>query len=133
MENPEGQLGETVLQACAVVVILTEGSLECKEQLQVVIDCMKASETSSDVPLLIPVNTPSFRFPSSDFYSKDLPALYPDRAYVSDLVKTFFNRIAVCFSTNASDHIMMTQALEVQARIPVRKSRIRSSAQIAGA
>lgn len=53
---------ELVIKSCAVVVVLSAGTLECWDQLTAILEVMAMQSNS---PAVIPVSTPNFSFPST--------------------------------------------------------------------
>jgi len=109
-----------VARSRAVIVLLSQGTMESLPQLAAIVELMSTvASVSSSPPQVIPVNTPGFQFPDAAYYETVFPRIWPgesDTAAAS--IQAFFKRIAVFFATNASDGVIDTQAREVVARIP---------------
>lgn len=102
----------TIRKAAAVVVVLTSGSLHSWQQVQVI---AAVSDTSVH---LIPVNTPSFRFPVDKTYSDVVPSFMTDcRSQLQDTLNSFFFLISVSWETFASNTVLNAQAQQVMRRI----------------
>jgi len=113
------QLISCVSRARSVLVMLTSGTLESKQQLQII--CY-ASERKAH---MIPILTPNFNFPTASYYANVLPqvlvvACKPDVSRYQSYILTFFKTIAVALSTHAGDSVLNTQAKQVARRIPTK-------------
>ena len=66
------------------------------------------------------MNLDGFKFPTDDYYAKDLQTLWPagNIAQAEENIRSFFKRISVFFAIAASDQVLDTQALAVFSRIP---------------
>merc|ERR1711879_167816 len=68
---------------------------------------------------VVPVNIPSFTFPTGHYYTDVLPSIWPGVARIAqDRIQSFFKRIAVPLVVHASDHVLEISAAEVLKRIP---------------
>jgi len=106
---------EVVFRAYTVVVVLSQGSLECPQQLQLIAECF-GSDSHVEV---VPVTLPSFKFPAKEYYDEYLPSEFQDdSAMMADSVRALFKNIAVQFATHASNKVLDAQAMELLARIP---------------
>merc|ERR1711920_518834 len=120
-----------VAHSRAVVLILTNDTLDSLPQLKTIAVAMKAAEENEGWPVVIPVSTPGFSFPSHSFYSEMLPKIWrqctsstslgSDSEDVADAerhIQAFFRLIAIPFSTHSSERVLDAQAEDVVARIP---------------
>ena len=96
-----------------LVVLLSLGTLANLEQLR----AMSAAMASPGLQV-IPVSLPDFVFPSEDFYSSALTAMFgaSDAGELTLNMQGFFRIIAVTFSTHGSHSVLEVQSREVLAR-----------------
>eukprot|EP00971_Amphidinium_carterae_P001095 21627-Amphidinium_carterae.1 len=96
----------------SVLVLLSKNSLYNVPQLHVMV---KGIQTSRQ---MIPINLPTFAFPSDDYYAKNLPLHFRnDPSAAQRRLQTFFKTIAVNFAVHSSDQVLDAQAAEVVRRI----------------
>jgi len=121
-------------RAHAVVVILSRGSLQCYQQLDVIVTCMQIQESHHDNGhVVLPVNLWDFQFPGAGFYESSLPALWQgDVQDVTEWLRSFFLLITVTLSTLASDVVITSQAKEVTTRLRNSHQTARSRANRSG-
>eukprot|EP00971_Amphidinium_carterae_P326001 6456600-Amphidinium_carterae.1 len=95
-----------------VLVLLSKNSLYNIPQLHVMVKGIHASRQ------MIPINLPTFAFPSDDYYAKNLPLHFQnDPSAAQSRLQTFFKTIAVHFAVHSLDQVLDTQAAEVVRRI----------------
>mmetsp|Transcript_55619 Transcript_55619/g.130204 ORF Transcript_55619/g.130204 Transcript_55619/m.130204 type:complete len:1444 (+) Transcript_55619:60-4391(+) len=103
-----------VARARATVVILTGHSLDCLQQIEVIM------VATLGAAVLIPMVTPVFTFPGNNYYRVVLPSILGgshDRSVVRAM-KTFFDQIAVPLSTHAPEITLRTEVSQVWTRVP---------------
>jgi len=106
-----------VCSARAVIIMLSRGSLESAEQLQIIMDAMVVAGETEVVPMI----TASFRFPSKQFYDEEFGRRLSndtDVAQMRSRVEGLFKRIAVPWHTHSSDNVLSAQAADLIKRIP---------------
>jgi len=133
LEEPDQEL-VAMKNACAIVVILSPGTMSCPAQLDTMVHAMimfdvpqvsnvRHSLTSLNADLsgstIIPVTLPGFEFPTTDYYVNVLPVLLPEECaeIATGAMQAFFRNIAVNFATNLSDTVLAAQAAGVLERI----------------
>jgi len=133
LEEPDQEL-VAMKNACAIVVILSPGTMSCPAQLDTIVHAMimfdvpqvsnvRHSLTSLNADLsgstIIPVTLPGFEFPTTDYYVNVLPVLLPEECaeIATGAMQAFFRNIAVNFATNLSDTVLAAQAAGVLERI----------------
>jgi hypothetical protein len=113
-------VANAVARATAVVVVLTQGTMQSLQQLAAIVELMTTiSSVDQHPPQVIPVNTPGFIFPNEAYYQEAFPSIWPgDSTAAAVHMQSFFKQIAVFFPTNDSDSILDKQAMEVVSLIP---------------
>eukprot|EP00971_Amphidinium_carterae_P088794 1757177-Amphidinium_carterae.1 len=72
--------------------------------------------------VVIPMVTPLFKFPGSNYYKVVLPSIMGgDNTNVVRAVKTFFEQIAVPLSTHAPEVTLRAEVSQVWARLPAEE------------
>jgi hypothetical protein len=117
-DQKQSHFTSVIDQARAVVVILSVGTLGNPKQLTVMTDAMlvreHAEKKKGNTLPVVPLCTPSFRFPDEKFYKTTLPVFFNSTAErAAPYIQSFFKRIAVQLSTSASDAILEKQLEEV--------------------
>merc|ERR1712136_738387 len=125
-------VSQLAMHARAVVVVLSSRTLESLPQLTAIVCSVQPSlktftaKTKTDAftqrmteassrqgkkRTLIPVATPSFQFPGSNFYDVVLPNIWPgDVEDAVSAIQEFFKTIAVHLAINASSDVIRTQS-----------------------
>jgi len=107
------ELRASISRSRLTVVILTAFTLECLQQVQVIILGMLGKAC------VVPVVTPRFQFPGDTYYRDALPSLFTeDLEEAEKAMKNFFEQIAIPLSTHASESTLKAEASEVLRRIP---------------
>jgi len=138
-DGAERDLEPAVVDALAVIVVLSRKSLESLPQMRLIMLAMEAAAVArdkgtptptpatwtnsipNDVPPLevIPMNTPSFTFPSSaeldDIMSR---VMVKDQAAAHANLKEFFKIIAISLASGAPHNVLAAQVGMATARIP---------------
>merc|ERR1712137_285169 len=110
------ELCRNAFKARCVILLLSRGSLESEEQLQVIGEIIMHG---APFPALVPVHLPGFEFPSEPYFKEILPKVWPgSSAEMRSCLQGFFNRISLRFSTEASEVELSAQAQRVLDRIP---------------
>jgi len=106
---------QVILSSFACVIVLSAKTLACGEQLYAI-----AQSQDLHPHCIVPLTSPSFRFPNELFYLEKLSrcSLLGSFTDAESRVRSFFYRIAIAFSTNASDQLLTVQAQEVFRRFP---------------
>jgi len=109
-----------VAMSRATIVLLSEGSLRSVLQLGVIMQAMDSQGLGAGTwPVVLPVNTSSFKFPAADYYARVLPRVWEgDSDHAAERIQSFFNRITIFLATAASDAILNTQCSDIVERIP---------------
>jgi len=105
---------QLITNARALVMIFTKSSLMSMPQLQTLV-----AACSADVSI-VPVSTPNFSFPGSDYFAKTLPAIWRGEEIdkVVEVIQLTFTAICVYFATHSSDDILTVQSKEILKRLP---------------
>jgi len=102
-----------VAKARAVAVILTAETLDSLQQIEVI---MVATLGKACV---IPLVTKYFQFPGDAYYSTVLPSIYgDDHEEAERAMRSFFEQIAVTFSTHAALTTIRAEMRQFLSRIP---------------
>eukprot|EP00971_Amphidinium_carterae_P336274 6472543-Amphidinium_carterae.1 len=102
--------------ARATVVILSGHSLDCLQQIEVI---MVATLGRA---VVIPVVTPLFKFPGSNYFKVVLPSIMGgDNTSAVRAMKTFFDQIAIPLSTHAPEVTLRVEVSQVWARLPTEE------------
>ena len=118
----KNQLCSLVACARAVVVLLSQGSMESIDQVLVMVTAMSSrTQTTGAANNSIPMSLPGFIFPDRQRMQSIVVKVCGDlQAEAQDHMANFFKLIATPLSTHASDAILETQAIDVARRIPTR-------------
>merc|ERR1712194_62363 len=97
----------------AIVVVLSHRSLDTPGQVTLII----AGQSEPHINI-IPMNIPSFKFPTADYFSDVLPNVIPNcSSDHQNFMSKFFKRISAPLTIHASDDIISTQCGEILRRI----------------
>lgn len=111
------RIRSVVTKSTAVVVLLSSGSLESEEQLNVIALALNVRSLPA-----LPMAMPCFRFPSPDFFTQELPKRAP--CDIIGHLQVLFKQIAVAFPINESTAILNTQAAAVVCRLKADCKRV---------
>jgi len=111
-------LRASISRSRLTVVILTVHTLECLQQVQVIIVGMLGKAC------VVPVVTPRFQFPGDSYFRNMLPSLFTEEIDDAEkAMKNFFEQIAIPLSTHASESTLKAEASEVLRRIPADQAK----------
>jgi len=110
------ELRVSIARARVLVVVLSRHTLDCLQQLQVVMVGMLGGVSVTSVV------TPQFQFPGEAFFHTSLPSLFSDGCdNAVRAMKNFFEQIAVPLSTHGSSSTLRAETSEVVRRVPADK------------
>jgi len=118
LETTVDLMGSIAPIVSAAIVILSDGTMSCSEQLTLAAALMGA-QGGARVPAVIPLSTPNFEFPSSGAIDDAVMqlTLRENSNISSRFLRNFFKVLSVSWPTHASQTALHTQAGEVLARI----------------
>jgi len=112
--NASEEVLHIVVKARAVVIVLSQGSLESSAQLSIILAAMRASAVPGGQEV-VPVFTPDFRFPDGSYYeSLQNTELTAELALA---LQSLFKRIAVGIATHASESVIDAQIKDIAGRL----------------
>jgi len=113
------RVGDMACTALAIVTVLTPGTLQSAEQIRVISVASSFINSGVAETCLIPVTTPGFEFPHSDYYRYALSHVYPDGILcdAEDVVKSFFRLISIFLPTHESQQVLETSCVAIMERL----------------
>jgi hypothetical protein len=132
-EADTDHVATTAVQARAVIVLMSGATLTSPDQLSVICNVMDARQQAINKgtePLtVIPVQLPSFRFPTSDrFYTDILAKSFTDVERNMGLIQSFLQMTAIPFPTG-SEAILELYIEQVRGQIPAKADKQEASSR----
>jgi len=134
--------GELTNNAHSVIVVLSEGSLRCRAQLNVMLVAASTHALNYNPLCVVPITTPGFQFPSQNFYEDvmtedghiaDLARQHGGLGKAAELFRGFFRVVSIFLPTSGSQQVLETQGeaimdrLRLQTRASSKEVKIKTS------